>query len=127
LELTKKKNSLITIHSDEKQSAKSPDTLVFKTFTGEIIDPKCYFGVMKPGEGKIHKSCAIRCISGGIPPILKVILDNNKSNFYIILGEKIKQKILDKIAEKTAISGRYGKLNGWNYILTNAQNIKLIE
>ncbi len=37
---------------------------------GEIIDPKCYFGVMKPGKGKIHRSCAVRCISGGIPPVL---------------------------------------------------------
>ena len=36
---------------------------------GEIIDPKCYFGVMKPGEGKVHKDCAIRCILGGIPPV----------------------------------------------------------
>ncbi len=39
---------------------------------GEIIDPKCWFGAMKPGEGKVHKSCAIRCISGGIPPVLRV-------------------------------------------------------
>jgi len=130
LELTKKKNSLITIHSDEKQSAKPIDSLVFKRLEGEIIDPKCYFGVMKPGEGKIHKSCAIRCISGGIPPILKVISGNNKNDFYIILGEnreKINQNILGKIAEKTLISGQYGKLNGWKYILTNSQSIKLIE
>lgn len=33
----------------------------------EIIDPKCYFGVMKPDYGKVHRSCAIRCIAGGIP------------------------------------------------------------
>ena len=39
---------------------------------GEIVDPKCFFGVMKPGEGKPHKDCAIRCILGGIPPVLKV-------------------------------------------------------
>src|SRR3954447_25732583 len=35
---------------------------------GEIVDPKCFFGVMKPGEGKAHKDCAIRCILGGMPP-----------------------------------------------------------
>src|SRR4051812_28458465 len=39
---------------------------------GEIVDPKCFFGVMKPGEGKPHKDCAIRCILGGMPPVLKV-------------------------------------------------------
>src|SRR5579872_3604035 len=36
--------------------------------TGEIVDSKCYFGVMNPGNGKVHRDCAVRCISGGIPP-----------------------------------------------------------
>lgn len=37
--------------------------------TGEIVDSKCYLGVMNPGRGKVHRDCASRCISGGIPPI----------------------------------------------------------
>jgi hypothetical protein len=37
--------------------------------TGEIVDSKCYLGVMNPGMGKVHRDCASRCISGGIPPI----------------------------------------------------------
>ena len=37
---------------------------------GEIGDPKCYFGAMKPGSGVTHKACAIRCIEGGIAPVL---------------------------------------------------------
>jgi hypothetical protein len=40
------------------------------TVTGEIVDSKCYFGVMNPGEGKVHRDCATRCLSGGIPPAL---------------------------------------------------------
>jgi hypothetical protein len=39
------------------------------TVTGEIVDSKCYLGVMNPGQGKVHRDCAARCISGGIPPI----------------------------------------------------------
>ncbi len=39
------------------------------TLTGEIVDSKCYLGVMNPGQGKVHRDCAARCISGGIPPI----------------------------------------------------------
>ena len=35
---------------------------------GEIVDSKCYFGVMNPGNGKVHHDCAVRCLSGGIPP-----------------------------------------------------------
>jgi hypothetical protein len=39
------------------------------TLRGEIIDPKCFLGAMKPGEGKTHKACATLCIRGGIPPM----------------------------------------------------------
>lgn len=35
---------------------------------GEIVDSKCYFGVMNPGSGKVHRDCAVRCLSGGVPP-----------------------------------------------------------
>lgn len=34
---------------------------------GEIVDGKCYLGVMNPGSGKIHRDCAARCLSGGVP------------------------------------------------------------
>jgi len=37
--------------------------------TGEIVDSKCYLGVMNPGSGKVHHDCAARCLSGGIPPV----------------------------------------------------------
>ncbi len=48
-----------------------PETVIgTQSIQGEIIDPKCYFGAMKPGDGKTHKACASLCISGGIPPML---------------------------------------------------------
>jgi hypothetical protein len=34
---------------------------------GELVDTKCYLGVMNPGEGKVHRDCAARCISGDVP------------------------------------------------------------
>lgn len=39
---------------------------------GEIVDSKCHLGVMKPGEGPVHRDCATRCLSGGVPPMLVV-------------------------------------------------------
>jgi len=39
------------------------------TVSGEIVDSKCHLGVMNPGSGKVHRDCAARCLSGGIPPI----------------------------------------------------------
>jgi hypothetical protein len=42
------------------------------TFVGELVDTKCFFGVMRPATGKVHRACAIRCLSGGAPPGLLV-------------------------------------------------------
>ncbi|MEZ5355336.1 MAG: hypothetical protein R2762_22095 [Bryobacteraceae bacterium] len=39
---------------------------------GEVVDSKCFLGVMNPGEGEVHRGCAVRCISGGVPPGLRV-------------------------------------------------------
>jgi hypothetical protein len=82
---------------------------------GEIIDPKCFFGVMKPGEGKVHKDCAIRCIAGGIPPVLK-ITTAQAGNDYILLTKSdgnINRFVLDHIATPVTLSGRLSKLHDW--------------
>lgn len=42
------------------------------SLTGELVDTKCYFGVMRPATGKVHRACAVRCLSGGVPPGLLV-------------------------------------------------------
>lgn len=39
------------------------------TLDGEIVDSKCWLGVMRPGEGHVHKACASLCLRGGIPPM----------------------------------------------------------
>jgi hypothetical protein len=67
---------------------------------GEIVDPKCFFGVMKPGEGKPHKDCAIRCILGGMPPVLKVEGNDGRLNYYLIVGpngEKMNEAVKDYV------------------------------
>jgi hypothetical protein len=56
------------------------------TLAGEIVDTKCFLGAMKPGEGKTHKACAIRCISGGIPAGL-VTWDGNGTVTYYLLAD----------------------------------------
>jgi hypothetical protein len=39
---------------------------------GEIVDSKCFLGVMNPADGAVHRDCARRCLSGGLPPMLLV-------------------------------------------------------
>lgn len=41
-----------------------------RTLRGEIVDSKCFLGVMNPGEGAVHRDCAVRCVAGGIAPAL---------------------------------------------------------
>ena len=45
---------------------------------GEIVDSKCHLGVMKPGEGPLHRDCAVRCLLGGAPPLLVVIAGSGR-------------------------------------------------
>jgi hypothetical protein len=53
---------------------------------GEIVDTKCYLGVMNPGNGKVHRDCAVRCLSGGIPPAL-VTRDLNGTPAILLLTD----------------------------------------
>ena len=49
------------------------------TLVGEVVDPKCWLGDMKPGDGKAHAACARLCMEGGIPPMLRVRTDSSLS------------------------------------------------
>ncbi|THU34892.1 hypothetical protein FAM09_23145 [Niastella caeni] len=87
-----------------------------QTILGEIVDPKCFFGVMKPGEGKPHKDCAIRCISGGIPPVLKVINNEGEANYYLLMGaqgEKMNQAVKEFVAAPVAVKAKVVKYDDW--------------
>ncbi len=78
------------------------------TLVGEIVDSKCFFGVMNPGNLKVHRSCAVRCISGGIPPVFAVKSTQGETHYFLLTGtqgEAINDKILDRIAEPLEISG----------------------
>lgn len=44
------------------------ETLGRLRLAGQIMDTKCFFGVMRPSRGKTHKACAALCIRGGVPP-----------------------------------------------------------
>ena len=96
-----------------------PDEMIFisdSVLHGEIIDPKCYFGVMKPGFGKVHRECAIRCISGGIPPVFRAKQGNGAYNYFILLGEngeRINQEVLPYVADKVELKGKLFQWGNW--------------
>lgn len=100
------------------------------TLEGEIVDPKCYFGVMKPGFGKIHRSCAIRCISGGIPPVFVSSDSLDPSPYYIITnsrGEPIHGELAAYIGKAALLRGETILLDDWKYIKLDIENIELLN
>ena len=87
-----------------------------QTLRGEIVDSKCFLGVMNPGQLLPHRACAIRCISGGIPPML-LVRPTNGAAIYLLLvsadGKPVNQQVLDLVAEPVQITGeveRQGEL-----------------
>ncbi len=85
---------------------------------GEIVDAKCFFGVMKPGHGKPHRSCAIRCISGGIPAVFRSQGKDGVPVYYLI-DEQSKSNIAwDRyVGESVEITGTAGDFNDWKVLL----------
>ena len=56
------------------------------TVRGELVDTKCFLGVMRPGAGKVHRACAIRCLSGGVPPGILLRHKNIHLSVVIVLS-----------------------------------------
>lgn len=97
---------------------------------GEIIDPKCYFGVMKPGKGKIHRSCAVRCISGGIPPVLATTDGNNLAEYYLLTdtnGQPINESVLPFVGKPSLITGTVIQMEDWYQLRIDVSNIKALN
>ncbi len=83
---------------------------------GEILDAKCFFGVMNPGDGPVHKFCAALCIQGGIPA---VIFDEAIDEYYIIKGQSgndINNELVPLAGEIVKFSGNSYSINNWRYI-----------
>lgn len=78
------------------------------TLCGEIVDSKCYLGVMNPGRLTPHRACAVRCISGGIPPLLFVQQKDRPPITYLLVssdGSPVNKQVLDMVAEPVEITG----------------------
>ena len=85
------------------------EDLGIQTLRGEIVDSKCFLGVMKPGRGKPHRACATLCIRGGIPPVLRVESAAGEHRHFLLTdtsGGSVNDRVLELIAEPVEITGR---------------------
>ena len=104
-----------------------PTDLGMVTLTGEIVDTKCYTGVMNPGQGKVHRDCAVRCISGGIPAALLMRDANGGSTVYLLTdldGKHLGRELLDRVGEPVTVSGHLQRLGPRLLIATRLQDVQ---
>ncbi len=101
-----------------------------KTVQGEVIDPKCYFGVMKPGYGKIHRSCAALCIAGGVPPVLASKDEMGHETYFLLAdlkGNPIHKDILPYIGQPAQMQGSIEKVGDWQLLKIDVGQIKKLD
>lgn len=100
--------TLVDLGTDENWSS-LPALSARVRLKGEIVDAKCFLGVMKPGDLKTHRACAARCISGGVPPVLLVRDDQGRATYYLLVDENggaVNERVLHLIAEPIVVEGR---------------------
>ncbi len=100
------------------------------TLQGEIVDSKCFLGVMKPGNLKPHRACATRCISGGIPPVFLVRDSAGLATYYLLTdadGGAVNDRILDRVAEPLEITGSVQRLDDFLVLRSDPASYRRLE
>jgi hypothetical protein len=117
----------ISVVGESKQPEQATKELGTFELTGEIVDSKCYLGVMNPGNGKVHRDCAERCLSGGIPPIFATNDFNGVPAIFLLTSPNRKplpkEAFLDRVAEPVRIRGKILQLGGTLSMETEASAI----
>jgi hypothetical protein len=89
------------------------------TFEGEIVDSKCFLGVMNPGRLEVHRACAIRCIAGGIPPMLFARDEQGRESHLLLVdaaGRPINDRVLDVVGVPVTVEGRLERRDDLHYL-----------
>lgn len=94
---------------------------------GEIVDSKCWLGVMRPGEGRVHKGCATVCILGGIPPVLVTRDGKGGMTAYVMTdqkGQAIAPNLIQHvIGDPVGVSGRVERKGGMLFLRADVSSI----
>lgn len=97
------------------------------TLRGEIIDPKCYLGAMKPGGGRTHRACATLCIRGGIPPMFVTRDAEFNETYYLLTNESggaILEEIVPFIGEPVEVTGELHRIGDLNVLRLDVARLR---
>ena len=94
------------------------------TLEGEIVDSKCYLGVMNPGQGKVHRDCAARCLSGGVPPIFA----GTNGEQYVLVSPDLRPlthgALREFVAERMRIHGELLRRGDQKLLAVDSQSLR---
>jgi hypothetical protein len=99
-------------------------------FSGEIVDSKCFLGVMNPGNLKTHKQCAILCIKGGVPPVLLVRDTEGKATYLHLVspeGEAVNEAVLEFVAEPIEVEGEVEVRGNLFFLKADPETYRRVE
>jgi hypothetical protein len=100
------------------------------TLRGEIVDSKCWLGVMNPGNLRTHRACAMLCVRGGIPPLLVVRTPDAGLRQAVLVGpggEAVNEAVLDLIALPVELEGELERHDDLFVLRTDPSAIRAIE
>jgi len=124
LELDHDLESILSAEIENEPYRITPEQFGHHTFNGEILDTKCFLGVMKPGRGKPHRSCAVRCIAG-VPVAVSVQMENDETYALLVdeKGNALNSSILSAVGRQIQYSGKLEKWEDWYVVKLEDYNM----
>jgi hypothetical protein len=114
----------------EAPSLPTVEAMGKQTLRGEIVDGKCYLGVMKPGSHKPHRACASLCIRGGVPPIFVVRDAEGLIEHYLLVaadGGALGEAVLPYVAEPLEITGAVERRGSQQVLRADPASFQRVE
>ena len=101
-----------------------------REYTGEIIDGKCFLGAMKPGDGFGHRSCAVLCLRGGLPPMFAEDNAPADARYPLLLidgSASVPESLMGKVACKVRMRATPARYADMPVLLVDSSEIEVID
>lgn len=77
--------SVRSIRGNHQPPASTPVETKSVRLRGEVVDAKCFLGVMNPGQHTAHRDCAVRCLSGGVPAMFSYTDERGATHLALLI------------------------------------------
>jgi methionine sulfoxide reductase heme-binding subunit len=97
---------------------------------GQVVDSKCYFGVMNPADTVTHRACAERCLSGGVPALLRVRAADGTELTPLLTGRdgrSLNLELLDRVAVPVRVRGALERQGDLLLLRTSPEDVVRLD